>query len=79
MTMYHLDFYCRGDKDEDHCADVADEDAERSKHFDEEVGSGSCNRGTMERSLKAGDASSSLIEKEAVDNKSIGKDAQRKL
>jgi len=42
----HGPYICyRGDKEEDQqCADVADEDAERSRHFDEEAASVS--RGT---------------------------------
>ena len=35
-------------------ADVTDEDAERSKRFDEEVGSVTRNRGTMAGTSKAG-------------------------
>lgn len=71
---------CSGDKEEDRRADVADEDAERSKHFDEEVGSASHNRGTvMESSLKIADASSSSIERGIVNNKNIGKDTDRKV
>lgn len=77
-TTTPFDFYCRGDKEEERRADVADEDAERSKHFDEEVGSGSHNRGTTtERSLKTGDASTSTPG--IVDNKNIGKDTDRKV
>ena len=59
---------------------MADEDAERSKRFDEEVGSGSRNRGSTERGLKINDASSSGTDREIV-NKSIGKakDAQCKV
>ncbi|XP_024022067.1 solute carrier family 35 member F1-like, partial [Morus notabilis] len=69
-----LVIYSGGDKEEERRADVADEDAERSKHFDEEVGSGSRNRGTTtERSLKTGDASTSTPERGIVDNKNIGK------
>lgn len=70
---------CRGDREEDHRADVADENAERSKRFDEEVGSGGHNRGPSERGLKIGDASSSGAEGDFVDNKSIGKNAQHKV
>ncbi|POO03404.1 Solute carrier [Trema orientale] len=71
-----LVIYSGGDKEEDHRTDVADEDAERSKRFDEEVGSRSHNHGTVERSLKTGDASSSFMESEVVDNKSTGKDTK---
>lgn len=48
----------RGDKEEDQrWADVADEDAERSKRFDEEVGSVSRDRGTIAGTSKTGDNS----------------------
>ncbi|BBG93556.1 Eukaryotic protein of unknown function D [Prunus dulcis] len=71
-----------GDKEEDQqCADVADEGAERSKHFDEEAASVS--RGTtVTGSSKTGDSSkheivpASSTEGEVSDNKSIGKDVQ---
>ena len=74
LNMCALNFYGRGDEEEEHRADVVDEDAERSKRYDEEVGSGSRNCVTMERSLKTGDASSSFLEKEVVNNKSAGKE-----
>ncbi|XP_062107754.1 uncharacterized protein LOC133818737 [Humulus lupulus] len=62
-----LVIYSGGDKEEDHRADVADEEA----------GSGSHNYGTTEGSLKTGETSSSFLESEVVENK--GKDAQWKL
>lgn len=72
--------YSGGDKEEDHHADVADEDAERNKHLDEEVGSASHNRGTlMESSLKIADPSNSSIERGIIDNKNIGKDTDPKV
>lgn len=72
----------RGDKEEDQQrADVADEGAERSKHFDEEAASVS--RGTtVAGSSKTGDSSkheivpASSTVGEVFDNKSVGKDVQ---
>ncbi|GAV69654.1 DUF914 domain-containing protein, partial [Cephalotus follicularis] len=64
--MYFLSFaavvvglviYSGGDREDDqHCADVADKDAERSKHIDEEAGSGSQNRVAIPGSSNTGDA-----------------------
>ncbi|KAL5570432.1 hypothetical protein UlMin_027007 [Ulmus minor] len=72
--------YSGGDKEEDQRAVAADEDSERSKRFDEDVASQSQNRRRTEGSLKTGDASSSIVEREVLESKSIGKDLQwRKL
>ncbi|GLT64430.1 hypothetical protein SLA2020_369250 [Shorea laevis] len=77
--------YSGGDKEEDRRhADVADEDAERSKRFDEEAGSGSRNRGTVAGSSKTGESNkhdlsaTSGAHGEDVDNKNMGKDVQGK-
>ncbi|KAH0992422.1 hypothetical protein GBA52_003905 [Prunus armeniaca] len=76
-----LVIYSGGDKEEDQQrADVADEGAERSKHFDEEAASVS--RGTtVAGSSKTGDGSKHEIVPAStaegiVSNKSIGKDVQ---
>ncbi|ONI29184.1 hypothetical protein PRUPE_1G186000 [Prunus persica] len=72
-----LVIYSGGDKEEDQQrADVADEGAERSKHFDEEAASVS--RGTtVAGSSKTGDSSKhEITEGEVFDNKSVGKDVQ---
>ncbi|KDP42859.1 hypothetical protein JCGZ_23801 [Jatropha curcas] len=54
-----LVIYSGGDKEEDqHRADVADEDAERSKHFDEEAASVSRSQGILAGSSKSGDNNS---------------------
>ncbi|KAJ8774882.1 hypothetical protein K2173_018141 [Erythroxylum novogranatense] len=53
-----LVIYSGGDKQDDQChADVANEDIERCKHFVEEAGYGSCNRGAIAGSSKTGDSS----------------------
>lgn len=73
----------RADKEE-HRADVVDEGAERSKHFDEELGSGRRSQGTLVGSSKTGDsckrdpATSGIREKQENYNKNIGKDALEK-
>lgn len=77
--MHHEKICCRGDREQDSCADVGDEGAEQTKHFDEEIGSGSHNQGTMAGTSKMGDhgkrdtASASITEREVFDNKNIGK------
>ncbi|XVE84563.1 hypothetical protein DITRI_Ditri17bG0023100 [Diplodiscus trichospermus] len=54
--------YCRGDKEENQRgAGVADEDAERRKHFDEEAGFDNLNRGTMAGSSKSGIQASMIV------------------
>ncbi|XP_061992963.1 uncharacterized protein LOC133710836 isoform X2 [Rosa rugosa] len=84
IVVVGLVIYSWGDKEEDQrWADVADEDAERSKRFDEEVGSVSRDRGTMAGTSKTGDnskdeAPTCSTEREIVDHKSIGKDGQGK-
>ncbi|XVF29287.1 hypothetical protein REPUB_Repub15cG0108000 [Reevesia pubescens] len=72
-----LIIYSGSDKEEDQRrAGVADEDAERSKHFDEEAGRDNLNRATMAGSSKTGDSSTGG--REIIENKSIGKDVQGK-
>ncbi|EOY04958.1 Anthocyanin-related membrane protein 3 [Theobroma cacao] len=79
-----LIIYSGGDKEEDQRrADVADEDAERSKHFDEETGFDNLNRGTMAGSSKTGetskhDCTTSTGAREIISNKNVGKDIQGK-
>lgn len=52
-----LVIYSGGDKDdEQHTADVADEDAERSRHFDEEAGPGNSNQSSMAGGSRIGDS-----------------------
>ncbi|XP_034685840.1 solute carrier family 35 member F2-like isoform X2 [Vitis riparia] len=52
-----LVIYSGGDKDdEQHTADVADEDAERSRHFDEEAGPRNSNRSSMAGGSRIGDS-----------------------
>lgn len=82
-NVFHIQ--CRGDKEEDQQrADVADEDAERGKRFDEEAGSGSCNRVIVAGSSKTGESSkhdvagTSVAEREDLDNKNLEKDEQGK-
>ncbi|KAF3456132.1 hypothetical protein FNV43_RR00780 [Rhamnella rubrinervis] len=50
-----LVIYSGGDKEQDSRADVGDEDAEQTKHFDEENGSGSRSQGTTSGTSKMGD------------------------
>lgn len=66
--------WCRGEKDEEHRADIVDENEEQSEHFDEEANPGSCNRAIVAGSSRAGDRS----KYEVIDNKNVGKDGQRK-
>ncbi|KAL4273400.1 hypothetical protein GQ457_13G028340 [Hibiscus cannabinus] len=80
-----LIIYSGGDKDDDQSqADVADEDAERSKRFDEEAGFSNLSRATMAGSSKTGDTSShdlttSFVGRETIaNNKGIGKDVEGK-
>jgi len=78
--------YSGGHKEQDQRhADVADEDAERSKRFDEEAGSGSRNSGIVAGSSKTGESSSkhniaatSGAYREDVENTNMGKDVQGK-
>ncbi|BFG15666.1 hypothetical protein CerSpe_019400 [Prunus speciosa] len=77
-----LVIYSGGDKEEDQQrADVADEGAERSKHFDEEAASVS-RETTVVGSSRTGDSSkheivpASTTEGEVSDNKSVGKYVQ---
>ncbi|KAK7819186.1 solute carrier family 35 member f1 [Quercus suber] len=81
-----LVIYSGGDKDGDpRQAEVADENAARSKCFDEEASTGSWNQGTVAGSSKTGESSKHAIaangvaEREVVENKNIGKDAQGKI
>ncbi|KAG2726120.1 hypothetical protein I3760_01G098300 [Carya illinoinensis] len=79
-----LVIYSGGDKEDQWRADVADEDAEQSKHFDEESGSGSRNQGTIAGSSKTGESSKhdntaiSVAGREYVESKDMGKDVQGK-
>ncbi|XVF65480.1 hypothetical protein PTKIN_Ptkin09bG0252700 [Pterospermum kingtungense] len=79
-----LIIYSGGDKEEDQRqTGVADEDAERSKNFDEEAGRNSLSGGTMAGSSKTEetskhDSTSSTGVREIVSNKNIGKDEQGK-
>ncbi|KAI5565547.1 hypothetical protein POPTR_014G151800v4 [Populus trichocarpa] len=74
--------YSGGDKEEDqHCAYVVDEDAERSsKHFDEEACSGNRSQKTILGSSKTGDsskrdlASTGIGDGQDIENKNVGKD-----
>ncbi|KAJ8755310.1 hypothetical protein K2173_019108 [Erythroxylum novogranatense] len=77
-----LVIYSGGDKQDDHRrSDVADEDAQRGKHFDEEAGGGNCNQRTIEGSSKPGDDGkqeltiTALGERQANENKHVGRDA----
>ncbi|KAF5452019.1 hypothetical protein F2P56_027060 [Juglans regia] len=77
-----LVIYSGGEKGDQRRAVVADEDNERSKHFDEEAGSASSNQGNVDGSWKTGlsrqpdTASTSAAEREDVEN--MGKDIQGK-
>ncbi|KAB1213370.1 Solute carrier family 35 member F1 [Morella rubra] len=80
-----LVIYSGGDKEEDQQrADVADEDAERGKRFDEEAGLGSRNRVIVAGSSKTGESSkhdvagTSVAEREDLENKNLEKDEQGK-
>ncbi|XP_040985867.1 solute carrier family 35 member F1-like isoform X1 [Juglans microcarpa x Juglans regia] len=79
-----LVIYSGGDKEDQRRADVADEDAEQSKHFDAEAGSGSHNQGTIAGSSKTGESSKhdntaiSVAGREYVESKAMGKDVQGK-
>ncbi|CAK7348960.1 unnamed protein product [Dovyalis caffra] len=75
------EFDARGDKEEDQrCADVADEDAERSKHFDEEACSGIRSQKSVLGSSKTRDgtkrdlASTSIGGEQNIENKNVGND-----
>ncbi|KAJ6973251.1 hypothetical protein NC653_033550 [Populus alba x Populus x berolinensis] len=78
--------YSGGDKEEDqHCAYVADEDAECSgKHFDVEACSGNRGQKTILGSSKTGDsskrdlASTGIGDGQDIENKNAGKDARGK-
>ncbi|CAL5337011.1 unnamed protein product [Camellia sinensis] len=75
-----------GDKEEDqNRAEVADEEAERSKHFDEEAGSGNPNQKTTAGCSKTGDSSSksefastSSTAIKDTESRTLGKDTQGK-
>ncbi|KAH7521413.1 hypothetical protein FEM48_Zijuj07G0030300 [Ziziphus jujuba var. spinosa] len=77
-----LVIYSGGDKEQDLRVDVPDEDAEQSKHVDEEAGSGNRSRGTTAGTSKTGDngkhdlTPATIREREVVDNKNLGKDTQ---
>ncbi|XVE84567.1 hypothetical protein DITRI_Ditri17bG0023400 [Diplodiscus trichospermus] len=79
-----LIIYAGGDKEEDRRgAGVADEDAERSKHFAKEAGFDNLKRGTLDGSSKTGDTSkhdctNSTMGRENFENNNIGKDVQGK-
>ncbi|XP_035548464.1 solute carrier family 35 member F1-like isoform X2 [Juglans regia] len=79
-----LVIYSGGDKEDQQRADVADEDAEQSKHFDAEASSGSHNQGTIAGSSKTGESSKhdntaiSVAGREYVESKAMGKDVQGK-
>ena len=76
----------RGDKQEDqNRADVADEEAERSKHFDEEAVTGNPSHKTATGSSRTGGSSSksdfastSILEQEDDRSRNSGKDIQRR-
>ncbi|KAJ9701360.1 hypothetical protein PVL29_006629 [Vitis rotundifolia] len=52
-----LVIYSGGDKDdEQHTADIADEDAERSRHFDEEAGPGNSKQSSMAGGSRIGNS-----------------------
>ncbi|XP_057489053.1 uncharacterized protein LOC130775010 [Actinidia eriantha] len=78
--------YSGGDKQEDqNRADVADEEAERSKHFDEEAVTGNPSHKTAAGSSRTGESSSksdfastSILEKEDNQSRNSGKDIQRR-
>ncbi|CAN6722896.1 unnamed protein product [Malus baccata var. baccata] len=75
-----LVIYSGGEEEDQRRADVADENAERSKHFDEEAGL--VGRGTGAGTSKSGDSSrhetvtGSSTEREVADSKSVGKYVQ---
>ncbi|THG11918.1 hypothetical protein TEA_018087 [Camellia sinensis var. sinensis] len=81
-----LVIYSGGDKEEDqNRAEVADEEAERSKHFDEEAGSGNPNQKTTAGCSKTGDSSSksefastSSTAIKDTESRTLGKDTQGK-
>ncbi|OMO79600.1 hypothetical protein COLO4_24370 [Corchorus olitorius] len=79
-----LIIYSGGDKEEDQRrADVANEDAERTKCADEETGLDRLNRGAIAGSSKTGetskhDCATTTGGKEIMENKSVGKDMQDK-
>ncbi|XP_015581700.1 solute carrier family 35 member F1 isoform X1 [Ricinus communis] len=79
-----LIIYSGGDKEEDHRADVADEEAKQIKHLDEEGAAGSHSYTTLAGSSKTGDsskqdlASASIQEREEKENHNSGKEAQGK-
>lgn len=73
--------YSGGNKEEDqHHADAGEEDAERSKHFDEEACSGNRGQKTIPGSSKTRDsskhdlASTSIADEQDVESKNVGKD-----
>ncbi|PNT51190.1 hypothetical protein POPTR_002G230600v4 [Populus trichocarpa] len=73
--------YSGGDKEEDqHHADAGGEDAERSKHFDEEACSGNRGQKTIPGSSKTWDsskhdlASTSIADEQDIESKNVGKD-----
>ncbi|MBA0870407.1 hypothetical protein Goshw_011982 [Gossypium schwendimanii] len=81
-----LVIYSGGDKEEDQhqcIASVGDEDAGRSKCFDEEADFDNINRGAIAGSSKTGDTSkhdciTSGERSETIENRNIGKDVQGK-
>ncbi|XP_021291259.1 solute carrier family 35 member F1-like [Herrania umbratica] len=79
-----LIIYSGGDKEEDQRrTGVADEDADTSKHFDQEAGFDNLNRGTMAGSSKTGetstpDCTTSTGAREIISNKNVGKDTRGK-
>ncbi|MBA0599780.1 hypothetical protein Gorai_005986 [Gossypium raimondii] len=81
-----LVIYSGGDKEEDqhqYIAGVGDEDAGRSKYFDDEADFDNINRGAIAGSSKTGDTSkhdciTSGERSETIENKNIGKDVQGK-
>ena len=78
--------YCRGGKgDEQHYAEIADEDAERSRYFDEKAGLlGNSNQSSIVGGSRIGDsskhgsASSGIARQDDTENKRMEKDAQWK-
>ncbi|KAJ4828037.1 hypothetical protein Tsubulata_045675 [Turnera subulata] len=78
-----LVIYSGGEKDDEHRADVVEEDAETRKNVDEESCSSSRNRGSIAGSSKTGDNSKDLVtagtlERRDNENRNTGKDGQGK-
>ncbi|XP_050214278.1 uncharacterized protein LOC126665502 [Mercurialis annua] len=70
-----LVIYSGGDKEENHLAGVADEEAAQNKLCNEEAGSGSCSYGPLTGSSKTRD----IREGQENENKNLGKEGQEKV